>query len=160
MKTVRQLLQSMMEMLSSQSATVQQGHRLVDIGAVVQECVQAVSRGRDVPVTIVDLAEAHGYGDRVLLRRAIGNVLDNALRAAGDDGKVMVALTTSECQALIEVTDSGDGFGDIPSGTGLGLAVVSQAMKAWHGTLQIVSGPDPGTTVRLVVPCNALGDGS
>jgi signal transduction histidine kinase len=160
MKTVRLLLESMMEMLAAHGAPAPQSQPLVDIAAAVGECVEAVSRGSDVPVTVVALDEAHAHGDGVLLRRAIRNVLDNALRAAGDDGKVIVALTTSDSQALIEVTDDGAGFGVIPSGSGQGLAIVSQAMQTWRGTLEILSGPDPGTTVRLLVPCDALGDRS
>jgi signal transduction histidine kinase len=160
MKTVRLLLESMMEMLAAHGAPAPHGRPLVDIGAAVGECVEAVSGGSDVPVTVVALAEAHAHGDGVLLRRAIRNVLDNAVRAAGDGGKVMVALTTSDSEALIEVTDDGAGFGDIPSGTGQGLAIVSQAMQAWRGTLEILSGPDPGTTVRLLVPCDAFVDRS
>jgi signal transduction histidine kinase len=157
LESVRELLQSMMEMLGAGTAPGQR-ERLVDIGAAVRECVDMISLGRDVPVTVVDLAESCGYGDGLLLRRAIRNVLDNAVRAAGDDGKVLVALTTRDSQAFIEVTDTGAGFGDIPSGTGHGLAVVGQAMQAWGGTLEIVSGPDPGTTVRLVVPCETVSD--
>lgn len=157
MKTVRELLESMMAMLVPSATPPQSEHRLVDIGAAVRECVEAVSLGPEGPVTIVALAEAQGYGDGVLLRRAIRNVLDNASRAAGDDGKVKVSLATRDSEALLEVTDDGGGFGDVPSGTGQGLSMISHAMRAWHGSLEIASGPDPGTTVRLIVPCETFG---
>jgi signal transduction histidine kinase len=151
LRTLRTLLESAIEILDpfASQADTDEG---VDIAAVVHDIVDAVNLGGRAAVTLVALDDARGQGDGVLLRRAIGNVLDNALRAAGDGGEVSVVLERRDSDVLIEVSDDGPGFGEIPGGAGHGLAVVHEAMRAWHGRLEIASGPGPGTTVRLAVP--------
>ena len=60
----------------------------------------------------------HVTVDPVLFKRALGNVLSNGTRAAGDSGRVQVTVRRFETaegeRAVIEVDDSGPGFGNIP----------------------------------------------
>ena len=91
--------------------------RSVDLTSLVNECIQVFGLTYDVPIEVDDSGPAFGLGDPVLLRRAIGNVLDNALRAAGDQGTVHVKVGSDEHSASVEVRDDGTGFGTIASGT-------------------------------------------
>jgi len=59
--------------------------------------------------------------------------------------------------AWVEVTDDGHGFGQIESGSGHGLSIVSAAVRASNGRLEISSGPGPGTRVRIVMPTRLAG---
>jgi len=38
-------------------------------------------------------------------------------------------------------------------GTGLGLAIVKKAVEAHHGSIDVESVPDKGTTFRILLPC-------
>ena len=105
--------------------------------------VHFVSEAREVPLV---------HGDASLLRRAVNNLVDNATRAAGDDGEVVVRVGTDREEAWVEVSDDGPGFGKVSHGTGRGLAVVSQAARGHGGRVEIVSGSEPGTRVRLELP--------
>lgn len=127
-------------------------HWLVDLVHLADECVNVARLSHDVTVVTDHVAPAEGYGDPVLLRRAIGNVLDNASRAVGRSGSVKVRVRSRSDDAFVEIADDGAGFGRIASGSGLGLSTVHAAMAACRGRLEIESGPGPGTTVRLVIP--------
>lgn len=53
--------------------------------------------------------------------------------------------------ATVEISDDGIGGADIGGGTGL--RGLQDRVAALDGTLEIVSGPDSGTTVRAELPC-------
>jgi len=98
-------------------------------------------------------------GDRALLRRAISNLLSNAIRYTPDGEKVLVKLTESkEGGTLLSVQNSGpiippehlskifDRFYRVdPSrkrhsdGAGLGLAIVKSIVEAHEGTIEVSS---------------------
>src|SRR3954451_1259659 len=152
--TVELLLEHICEMVGS---NLEQEHdepvtRSVDLASLVDECIQVFGLTHDVPIEVDQRGPAFGRGDPVLLRRAIGNVLDNALRAAGDRGTVYVRVGADEHSASVEVRDDGTGFGTIAPGTGHGMSVVGSVLRECHGRLEITSGPGPGTTVRMLIP--------
>ena len=84
--------------------------RSVDLTTLVDECLQVFGLTYDVPVDVDESGPVFGRGDPVGLRRAIGNVLDNALRAAGDQGTVHVKVSSDDHTAAVEVSDNGTGL--------------------------------------------------
>lgn len=113
------------------------------------------------------------WGDDASLERVLINLLDNAVNASkdGDDLKIAVRASAA-CEArrpgvLIEVVDNGAGIPaellpkifDLfvttkPSGkgTGLGLVVCQEIVKAHGGTIDIQSEVGRGTSVRIYLP--------
>jgi signal transduction histidine kinase len=100
------------------------------------------------------------------------NVISNALEAAEHrpGARVDVALYRRETDAVVEITDNGEGiapetrskilrpfFTTKPTGTGLGLVIVKKIMDLHGGTIEIDTRPAEGTSVRLVIP-TTLGD--
>ena len=102
----------------------------------------------------------HVTVDPVLFKRALGNVLSNGTRAAGGTGRVQVTVRRFETaqgeRAVIEVDDSGPGFGNIPAGHGLGLAVVRRTVEAAGGSVEVGEGPLGGALIRLVLPVTPM----
>jgi signal transduction histidine kinase len=125
---------------------------LVDLAEVVEECIRVVTAAHDVEIVSELSRHAIGYVDPVLLRRAVTNVLDNACRAAGEDGRIRVSLHELSGITRVEVSDDGPGFGRVPTNTGMGMGIVDQALRSCQGRLEIISGPGPGTTVRMSIP--------
>jgi len=123
---------------------------------IIDECVQIAraTLGLEIDARIAPTATA--FGDPVLLRRAVTNVLDNAARAVGENGTIDVLVSDSGDECVIEVTDDGLGFGQTPRGSGQGMSVVASAVFACHGRLELVCGPARGTTIRMVLPSSRV----
>jgi signal transduction histidine kinase len=125
----------------------------VNLTELVAECIDTVRLTHGVPVMSERMTRVLVNGNRALLRRAVGNLLDNACRAAGSDGRVTVRVRSGpDGQACVEISDNGPGFGNVEPGSGLGLQAVAKVVKVCPGRLEITSGPDAGTTVRLWIP--------
>lgn len=125
--------------------------RRADLAEVSVRCVDAVRAGREVTLEI-EGDEHVVAGDPVLLRRALGNLLDNACRATPAEGRVSVRVGKGSSESWVEVVDEGPGLGQIAAGTGLGLEVVRAAVWKSAGRLRIDSGPRSGTTFRMTFP--------
>jgi two-component system, OmpR family, phosphate regulon sensor histidine kinase PhoR len=109
--------------------------------------------------------------DREAIAEALINLLDNAVKYSGSKKYLRVRLTRTAGDVRVEVEDQGIGiapqyhtkifeaFFRVPSGfvhdtkgSGLGLSLVKHIMDAHGGSIELVSVPDKGTTVRLVFP--------
>ena len=97
------------------------------------------------------------------LRRALLNVLHNALQSGGS--AVEVALEVEQDHVTVTVSDDGQGmdpaglerafdpfFSKRSKGTGLGLAITRQILDDHGGRVRASSGPAAGFTVRLDLP--------
>jgi signal transduction histidine kinase len=105
-----------------------------------------------VPIALIAPRRLKACANISLLPRAVLNLLSNATRAAGTGGRVEVEVGRRGPEAWVEVRDDGAGFGLIPSGSGLGMAVVESLARSSGGRMEITSGPRPGTRVRLWLP--------
>jgi signal transduction histidine kinase len=103
--------------------------------------------------------------DADLLEQALLNLVKNAIDAVAGQAGAEVRLTAelgSAGQVVVCVSDDGIGMSErerenlfIPfyttkrDGTGVGLSLVQQIMRAHHGSVAVTSEPGAGTTVRL-----------
>ena len=85
------------------------------------------------------------------IRRAVANLIENAVRAAGSDGQVRVSVVAGDW-VEVDVEDDGPGFGAVPSGTGLGLGIVRQAASELGGTVELGTSALGGVAARLRLP--------
>jgi two-component system phosphate regulon sensor histidine kinase PhoR len=106
--------------------------------------------------------------DRTSMRLALDNLIDNAIRYAGDRRWIGISAESGDNCVTIEVEDHGIGIpaDDLPlvqkkfvrgrlaspGGNGLGLALVARIVKDHGGRFDIASTFGRGTTVRLQLP--------
>jgi signal transduction histidine kinase len=90
--------------------------------------------------------------DHTALRRALGNLIDNATRAAGPRGQVRVTVHRDPAAVRVSVDDDGPGFGRVQLGNRLGLVMVAQVALQAGGTIEIGASELGGARVALVLP--------
>jgi K+-sensing histidine kinase KdpD len=126
------------------------GHDLADIVQVVHDVVAAecLTWPGDVQLR-TPAGPVWCMFSPALLRRTVSNVLDNAVRAAGPDGTVSVEIRPYDDGVMLTVEDNGPGFGEIPSGAGLGLSVVARNVIKHGGRMEYSCGQRGGVRVSL-----------
>lgn len=134
-----------------------QGRTRVDLRRLASEVTaELVPRGRHAGV---DLGLDEGdekpieiHGNALLLRESLINLVDNAIRYAGDGSVVTVRLSAQDSQAVLEVEDNGPGIAEADrervfdrfarathegNGCGLGLAIVKEIVERHTGTVEL-----------------------
>lgn len=145
----------------------------IDLNELLDEALVALAghpaqRG----VTVVRDYGAGGLvvsGDRKRLEQAVVNLALNGLEAMPNGGQLVVRTTVLPPDRVeIEIRDTGVGipaaelekitlpfYSTKPSGTGLGLPLVTRVVAAHEGTIAVESEPGKGTTVRVRLPVRA-----
>jgi two-component system OmpR family sensor kinase len=152
-------------------------HAEIDLPTMMEELVaDARAAEPDHPVDLsIEPDVTVMFGDLGLIRRAIGNVLNNALQHTPSTSRVAVFVGVDSTQVTIEVTDEGPGMSVDTTrhaferfyradssrsrergGSGLGLAIVREAVEAHGGTVELTSSEKSGTTVRCRVPTQGI----
>jgi signal transduction histidine kinase len=84
--------------------------------------------------------------------RVLANLLDNACRAAGPEGRVRLAVECGQGQARMVVADSGPGFGHGECGqASLGLGIVAVLVRRNGGSLQMSTSDLGGLAVTVTL---------
>lgn len=133
---------------------------------------------RGANATLAQRASATVIGDRTLLRQAIGNLVDNAIKYTPAGGLVSVGMDLSENVAVVRISDTGIGITpenqvrlfekfyrikrrettDI-AGTGLGLALVKSIVERHQGRVWMESELNKGSTFYIALPLQTTASG-
>ena len=127
----------------------------------------------DVPAGLVLRA------DRPKLRLVIDNLLSNAVKFTPDGGRIALRAAANDGWLRLEVADSGPGIapedrgrifeafyqgaspaGSLVRGTGIGLSVVEEFVRAQGGSVELVDGEFPGAHFRVRLPVVVPADGT
>lgn len=103
--------------------------------------------------------------DREMIRRAILNLVLNAMDAMPDGGRLVIVAKENGTQVELEVADSGPGlsedagrrafepfFSTKPGGTGLGLSIVYRTAEVHGGSVSAKNRPDGGASFSIYLP--------
>lgn len=141
--------------------------QMVDLIALAQSVI-AEHRTLGHEVVLVEVMPIQIAGDAAMLRRAIDNLVSNAIRY-GRNATVDIAMRG--VRAVIRVDDEGPGIppamfeevlkpfvrldgsrADDSGGTGLGLAVVRAVVRAHNGDLSFENRSPSGLSVEIALP--------
>lgn len=130
---------------------------------------QAAEAGIELSVDCRD-TRIQVAADLELIDRALTNLVDNALRATGRDGRVRIEAQPGDDTLTVRVVDNGEGLSadELPlvtqrfyrtaagqareAGTGLGLAIVDEICARHDTQLTLASRPGQETVASFVLP--------
>jgi signal transduction histidine kinase len=130
----------------------------VDVADLVEQCVHRAQPIAKCHIGFVGTDQAMAVASPVALGRAVGCVLDNAVRAAGSAGQVTVEVTATESEVSIGVIDDGPGLGHVPTNNALGLTITRALVSACGGGFELKPGTDSGAVARIVLPAVSFGE--
>jgi signal transduction histidine kinase len=171
------LVDDLLALARSESAGRREPVSLGDLAAEVADEHSALAASRRVRIEI-EGAGAGVLGDFDALRRAVANLVDNAVRVSPGGGRVTIRSGGDPGGAWIEVVDEGPGIpadeqervferfwradesrSRASGGSGLGLSIVRQIVENHGGTVTVRSEPGRGArfTIRLPFVVEAPG---
>ena len=142
----------------------------VDLSSLVKEAVSSASAaGPEHPITVDIAHDVHTQGDADKIYQVVTNLLANARAHTPAGTQIHVATYSTEEGSYVTVADNGPGlsaedqahvferFYRVDSsrqrssgdGSGLGLSIVDEVMKAHDGTVSVTSEPGKGATFTL-----------
>jgi PAS domain S-box-containing protein len=144
---------------------------LADIARTVIESMSGQALSHGLTLSIGRLSERSIQGDQGLLRHAITNLVDNAIKYTSSGGSITVSVEEHESAMVVSVKDTGIGIAPADQvrlferfyrvkrretidikGTGLGLAIV-KSIAEWHrGRVWVESQLGDGATFYILVP--------
>ena len=168
------LVEDLLEMARSDAGAVPLVMETVSAIELVRQSVRsaAVRHSHDEPPVVIasDVGDPQVSVDRRRFERVMTNLIDNAHRYA--EGAVAVRIDLVGALLAINVDDAGAGIAPeeheqvferffrgraahdrgMARGTGLGLALVRDHVRAFGGTIAVTESPDGGARFQILLP--------
>jgi signal transduction histidine kinase len=178
-RLIPQTFRAIRTVLARLDALVQDYLALVRVGAVEPSVQNLGAAVQEWTGEVQDLAAQHGVSLQLAgletvgalafhagtLRRAVLNVVHNALEAMPQGGSLTVACVRTTRAVQLRVSDSGVGipaelltrifeplYTTKPGGTGMGLYIVQQTLSAHGGRVTVESVEGQGSTFTFILP--------
>lgn len=162
--------------LSNLTRRAQMPFANVDLGAVAKMAIghfADLARKKSIAVTLTESDYRTVWGNESALEQVVMNVLKNALNYTKGGGEPVAVTIRPDHHGAVElvVEDSGIGINEKDlyrifepfyrgdqsrkrdgAGSGLGLTIVNELLKAHHGRMSIKSARHRGTIVTITLP--------
>ena len=144
---------------------------LADVAHHVANQLSVLADERNIELRVAVQAPLTVMGDDTMIRQAVINVVDNAIKFTPAGSRVTISSVSTPSEHHLVVDDQGPGIPEDqrhrvverfyrldrdresgPEGTGLGLAIVQWAVTANRGRLELGSNPDGGARITIVLP--------
>ena len=169
---VRATLDTLLDVAEAEAGAMKLRRETINAAELLAEVVELYEFAAEEAGARLETRGAPGVeftGDRVRLRRALANLVDNALKYLGEGHSVVLAAEQAESEILLRVEDDGLGIApeDLPRiwdrlfradrsrsapGMGLGLSLVKAIAEAHGGRAEASSTPGRGSIFVLRLP--------
>jgi signal transduction histidine kinase len=148
---------------------------LGELADEVADQLSVLAEEKQQSLTVQHAANPRWMGDPVVLRQALLNLVDNAIKYTPEGGRVAIRVAQSDAGATVDVMDTGPG---IPAelerrifdrfyrvdesrsrekgGTGLGLSIAKSAVELNGGRLTLEPTNGGGSTFRITLPQTSM----
>jgi signal transduction histidine kinase len=169
-----ELINDLLDVAKIEAGKYVQRRLPTDIGQIIEETIalmdaKAKEKGIVLSYSLKDLKPVQA--DPKNIEEIFNNLISNAINYSPEGGKVTVTAQGQGEYMEIKIADTGVGIStdELPKifdkfyrvkhpktrqviGTGLGLAIVKGIVDAHHGTIDVESVVDKGTTFRILFP--------
>jgi signal transduction histidine kinase len=177
-KRLTQLVDNLLTLSRLESPSFTLDRTPLNFGALLEDAILQLSDVAEERRLALSLNVAPGLprieGDRARLKQVVLNLLDNAIKYTPRDGAITVNVTTDDEKKKLfcAVEDSGEGIppDDLPhifdklyrarrargrpvEGSGLGLTIAQQIIRAHGGDIAVQSELGQGSTFTFTLPC-------
>jgi signal transduction histidine kinase len=145
--------------------------KLNDLNEVIQKAVHTLQyefEAKNIKVDFIQNDIPKLKIDFASVEQVILNLLVNSIQAMPNGGNIKIqSQKTDDGKVVLEIADTGKGidktviekvfdpfFTTKPDGSGLGLSVAYEIVKAHNGTISFVSGSTNGAVCKIVFPIN------
>jgi heavy metal sensor kinase len=168
------LVDTLLRLSHGDTGSVHLSRESLDIGQLVREVAASLSvlaEERRQPISIQADESVPVRADRLVLREAITNILDNAIKYSPTGASVAITIHAEGDDAVVEVADQGPGIATEhrerifdrffrvdtarsrdAGGTGLGLAIAKWAVEINGGFIRVAPGATGGSVFRISLP--------
>lgn len=174
MQVLDDMLSQVLDLTRMDSGSMQPQFDSVEIepllrGLVVQHGAAAEKKG--IRLVVLAAPRRYVHADPLMLKRALSNLIDNAIKFSGEDARIVVALRSRGSDWCVQVRDAGQGIHkdlhakvfeefvqidnperDRSHGVGLGLAIARRFVGLMQGQLRLRSALGEGTCIAVFLP--------
>jgi len=172
--TLLELINDLLDVAKIEAGKHVQHQVPINIDQIIEDTVQLMepkAREQNITLTYSCKNMQPVQADPKSIEEIFNNLITNAVNYSTDSGQVAVTAQCLGEYMEIKVADTGVGISpeELPKifdkfyrvkhpktrqvlGTGLGLAIVKGIIEAHHGTIDVESVPDSGTTFRILLP--------
>ncbi len=171
------LVDTLLRLSHGDAGTVRLARESVDLAQLTRDIVLSLGilaeeRNQQLKLDLAD--SIFVIADRLVLREAIANVVDNAIKYSPKGSAIVTRVRGDSANAIVEVVDQGPGIAAEhrerifdrffrldegrsrdSGGTGLGLAIARWAVEVNGGRISSENGPTGESVFRIVLPVAA-----
>jgi signal transduction histidine kinase len=166
------LLSTIMMMSGVNSKTLVKKKEKFQARKIIEEIVELylfIAEEKNITIKIECSEEAYVFADRLMIRQALANLLDNAIKYSLADTTITISCVSGADEIVFNIMDEGMGISasDIPKiwerlyradksrhqkGFGLGLSLVKIFVESNGGTVTVESTEGKGSSFKIILP--------
>jgi signal transduction histidine kinase len=169
------LVDTLLRLSHGDAGTIRLSRQAVDLGQLTRDVVSSLgvlAEERSQQLNLDNVRSAVAVAaDRLVLREAITNIVDNAIKYGGRASTITIQVHSEGNQAVLSVADQGPGIAPEhrerifdrffrldearsrdSGGTGLGLAIAKWAVEVNGGHIAVDGHVGSGSTFRITLP--------